>query len=65
MAKRMTTGTKQLALNIEAGLRDRIAERMKAERRTLRAVVEMALLHYLATVPLEGEQVAKAKVAKP
>lgn len=60
MAKRITAGTKQLALNIDEKLRDLLSERMAAERRTLRAVVEMALKLYLAT-PLEGEPV-KAKV---
>lgn len=59
MAKRITAGTKQLALNIDETLRDLLAERMALERRTLRAVVEMALKLYLAT-PLEGEPV-KAK----
>lgn len=54
MAKRMTKGAKTLTCDIEETLRDKLTERVKAESRTVRAVVERALKMYLAT-PLEGE----------
>jgi Arc/MetJ family transcription regulator len=44
-----TKSTKQLAAEIDAGLRDEVAERARVEGRKLRAVVERALRLYLRT----------------
>lgn len=56
MAKKiLTKGTKQLTVQIDAKLRDALGARVEAERRTYRAVVELAIAHYLATVPLDGQ----------
>jgi hypothetical protein len=54
MGRRGTAGTKQLMADVDAGLRDRLAERVKAEQRSLRAVVERALTYYMANVPVNG-----------
>ena len=45
---------RSLQVDIADGLRDRLDQRIKAERRTLRAVVEAAISHYLDTVPLDS-----------
>lgn len=54
MGRTYTAGTKQLAVEMEAELRDRLSERVKAEKRTLRAVVERAVTFYMDNVPLES-----------
>ena len=61
MAKRITIGTKQLALNIDADVRDRLSERIVKEQRTLRAVVERALTFYMDSVPVEEMPKAAGK----
>lgn len=61
MAKRITAGTKQLALNIDAAVRDRLSERIVNEQRTLRAVVERALTFYMDSVAVEGMPMASGK----
>lgn len=61
MAKRITVGTKQLALNIDAAVRDRLSERIVKEQRTLRAVVERALTFYMDSVEVEGLPTAEGK----
>ena len=58
MAKNSTKGTRQLACEIDSKLRDELDVRVKTERRTLRAVVEMALKLYLAT-KIDGEPKGK------
>jgi hypothetical protein len=68
MGKVYTSGTRQLAVQIESSLRDRLDERVKSERRTLRAVVEMALTVYLDS-PINGthpapEQPKRGRPAK-
>jgi hypothetical protein len=40
--------------DIDAGLRDRLANRVAAEQRTLRVVVERAIGFYLDNVPVES-----------
>ena len=54
MARTYTQGTRQLNVEVDAGLRDRLDERVKAEQRTLRAVVERALAYYMENVPANG-----------
>lgn len=64
MPRISTAGTKMFSVEIDAGLRERVAERVKAEQRTLRVVVERALTYYLEHVPVNGSPPAPAK-AKP
>lgn len=59
-----TKGTKQLFVEISEGLRERLNERVVAEQRTLRTVVERALAYYLDNVPLESAPVEVKPVAK-
>ena len=54
MAKSRTAGARQLMVDVTKALRERLDERVKAEQRTLRTVVERALTHYLDTVPVDG-----------
>lgn len=49
-----TKGTKQLFVEIADAIRDRLNERLKAERRTLRMVVEQALTFYMDNVPVDA-----------
>jgi hypothetical protein len=49
-----TKGTRQLFVEIAEALRDRLDERVTAESRTLRTVVERALTFYLDNVPVES-----------
>jgi hypothetical protein len=49
-----TKGTRQLFVEIADSIRDRLDSRIEAEQRTLRAVVERALTHYMDTVPVNG-----------
>jgi hypothetical protein len=53
MPKQQTKGTKQLAVELDADLRDQISERAQLEGRKLRALVERAFRHYFRTVPLD------------
>ena len=67
MGKQYTAGTRQLTVQVDEDLRGKLDERVKAEDRTLRAVVERALRHYMATVPLDasvGEAEPKKTKAK-
>jgi hypothetical protein len=43
-----------LVADIDAALRDRIDKRVEAEQRTLRVVVERALVYYLDNVPVDA-----------
>lgn len=65
MVRTYTSGTKQLTVEIEATLRERIAARVKAEQRTLRTVVERALAYYMDNVPLETPPVEAKPAKKP
>jgi len=57
MVRKGTLGTRQLVVDLASTLRDKLDERVKAERRTLRAVVEMALTMYLES-PMNGSHPA-------
>jgi hypothetical protein len=54
MAKARAAGARQLMIDISESLRERLDERVTAEQRTMRTVVERAITHYLDTVPLDG-----------
>lgn len=54
MGRTYTAGTRQLTVEVDKGLRDRVDQRVKAEARTLRAVIERALAFYLDNVPVES-----------
>jgi hypothetical protein len=54
MGRTYTSGTRQLTVEIDAELRERLKQRVGDEQRTLRAVVERALAHYMDNVPLNG-----------
>ncbi len=69
MGRKATAGTRQLAVEIGEALRDRIDARVEAEQRTLRAVVERAIIFYMDNVPLDAAPSfpaqAKAAAAEP
>jgi hypothetical protein len=54
MARKGTAGTRQLVVDMDSALRDRLDARVGAEERTLRKVVERAVAHYLDNVPVNG-----------
>lgn len=60
MAKTRTAGARQLMVDVTEALRVRLDERVKAEQRTLRTVVERALTHYMDTVPVDGGPIIAA-----
>lgn len=60
MARKGTTGTRQLVVDITEGLRGRLDERVKLEQRTLRTVVERAIAYYLDHVPADSTPPAPA-----
>jgi len=54
MGRNTTAGTRQLAVAIDAALRDELDNRVEAEDRTLRSVVERALRYYIQTFPVDA-----------
>jgi hypothetical protein len=54
MAKRTAIGAKQLGVEVAEDVRRVLSERATAERRTMRSVLERAILHYVQTVPVDG-----------
>lgn len=65
VVKTYTAGTRQLTVQVDVDLRQRLDERVAAEDRTLRSVVERALAYYMANVPLEAQPVEAKPVKKP
>lgn len=53
MPKQPTKSTKQLAVEMDADLRDQITARASTEGRKLRSLVERMARHYLRTVPVD------------
>jgi hypothetical protein len=53
MGRNGTAGTRQLVVDMDVGLRTRLDERVSAEERTLRRVVERAIAFYMDHVPVE------------
>jgi hypothetical protein len=58
MARKGTAGTRQLVVDMDSALRDRLDARVGAEERTLRKVVERAVAYYLDNVPVNGTPAA-------
>lgn len=54
MAKRTAIGAKQLGVEVAADVRQVLADRAEAEHRTMRYVLECAIMHYVQTVPVDG-----------
>ena len=55
MAKKRTAGVTPLTVEIDDGIYLRLVERCELERRTKRAVLERAIVHYLDTITAMGE----------
>jgi hypothetical protein len=54
MGRKGTTGTRPLLVDLHESLRSRLDARVKHEQRTLRVVVERALVFYMDHVPVES-----------
>jgi len=54
MGKGTTKGTRQIFAEITTEIRKRFDERVEAEQRTIRAVLERALTFYMDHVPVEA-----------
>jgi hypothetical protein len=66
MGRKNTAGTRQLAVEIDTGIRDRLDERKAEERRSLRSVVEQALAFYFDNAPVDGPPaLAQPKRGRP
>jgi hypothetical protein len=66
MVRKSTAGTRQLSVEIDADIRERLDARKAAERRNLRAVVEQALVYYFDNVPVDAPlTVASPKRGRP
>jgi hypothetical protein len=66
MVRKSTAGTRQLSVEIDAGIRERLDARKAAERRNLRVVVEQALVYYFDNVPVDAPlMVASPKRGRP
>jgi hypothetical protein len=54
MGRKSTAGTRPLNVELAEAIRDRLDGRVEAERRTLRAVVEKALVYYMDNVSADN-----------
>jgi hypothetical protein len=62
VARKATSGTRQLAADIDENLHARFMARKTAEQRTLRVMIERALTYFMDHVPLDDASTASKTV---